>query len=287
MTELLASLQRLVSESVRLGSPITANEDLAARLEGTIVPGPRGMTSAQRLEVYREQFWSRHVSNLREDYPTLAWAVGGYEAFRALAIDFLAAHPPRTWNLQMLGARMPDHVSSQAPWRDDALAFDAARLDWAFVRAFDAPDVAVLDAAGLAAAPEEALVGARIRLHPSLHALALGHPLVDVREVVKRGEGRARPTPAATFVVVWRDAECFLRAEAIEPLAFELLTSLQRGELLGAACEALARSPASGSPSDLGALVLSWFQRWTAAGWISAVALGEPTGPSSCGEGGS
>jgi hypothetical protein len=225
------------------------------------------MTPEQRLEVYRTQYWLRHVANLQEDFPTLGWVLGG-DAFRELAVEYLGVFPPRTWDLQRLGADMPSFVTSHTRWQGDPLACDATRLDWAFMEAFDAPDAPPLDPGVLASTPEDAWPEARLTFHPSLRPLVLGHPVHLLRDAVQRGDGDDRPVAARTHVVVYRDARCFSRSLAIEPLAFRLLEALRAGSPLGAACEAVARA-SERDPLDVAGQMGGWFQQWTASGWIS------------------
>jgi hypothetical protein len=265
----LAALQRFVAEAVRGTSVIDGRGTVSARARELVAPSARGMTPEQRLEVYREQFWARHLKNVEEDFPTLIHVVGGRDAFRELAVEYVTAFPPCTWDLQRLGASVPRFVASHERWGRDPLACDAARLDWAFMEAFDAPDAEPIDPRVLASTPEEAWPAARLAFHPSLRPLALDHPVHELRQRIARGESAERPAPSRTHVVVFRDARCFLHAVAVEPMAFELLESLRRDTPLGEACETVAR--ASGADSaDLGGRLGDWFQQWTANGWISA-----------------
>ena len=89
---------------------------------------------------------------------------------------------------------------------------------------------------------------------------------------MKDGSARDRPAAATTHVVVWRDSACRLQAVAIEQQAFALLSALASGVPLGQACDAIAfTSGDTESAADLGPKVSSWFQRWTASGWVSSV----------------
>ncbi len=267
----LDALQRFVADAIGGEPEIGSRTEVAACARDLIALGARGLDASARLEIYREQFWLRHLSNLGDDFPTLQWVVGP-EPFRAIGIAYLEAHPPSTWDLQRLGANLPTFLSQLAPWSADSLALDAARLDWAFMEVFDAPDAGPLDLQAFAATPEDAWPAARIELHPAVRRVSLAHPAHDLRDAVKSGQARERPAVAATRVVVWRDSRFFLRAAAIESLAFELLGELAAGTPLGPACEAVAAAHAGeGAPvsEQLGA----WFQRWTAEGWISGVRI--------------
>jgi hypothetical protein len=266
----LDALQRFVTDAVQRTSPITEHDDLARRAEALVVPSPRGMRPAERLDIYREQFWLRHLPSLGEDYPTLAWAVGR-DAFSRLATEYLRAHPPRTWNLQELGADLPAYVSNHAPWNGQAVAVDAARLDWAFMEAFDAADAPPFDPRVLAATPEDAWTGARVVLHPSLRALDLAYPLHELRDALKGGQEPERPPARASRLVVWRDGAAFVRVAEVQPLGFDLLTALKAGAPLGEACERLVSDHGEIDASALSFRVAEWFQEWTASGWVSAV----------------
>ncbi len=271
----LADLQRFVAEAVRREASVDGNPDVAASVERLVAPSVRGMTPADRLEVYREQFWARHLQSLDEDFPTLTWVLGGRGGFRDLAARYLQAHPPRTWDLQRLGAELPAFLSSQSPWTGDRLALDAARLDWAFMEAFDAPDAQPFDPRVLAATAEETWPHVRLVFHPSVRLLALAHPVHELREAVKHGAAPARLEAVDTHLVIWRDAACFLRAVSIEAAGWELLDALRAGVPLGAACEGVARPGAAMNLSELGARLATWFQQWTANGWLTAIRLGE------------
>ena len=280
----LASLQSFLTDAVRGTAPVGGEPTIALRADALIAPSSRGMAPAARLEVYREQFWLRHLANLDEDFPTLIAVLGnrpetveparrdvaGHEAFRRLAVDYLRACPPRTWDLQRLGADLPSYLAGHPSWSEDTLGHDAARLDWAFMEAFDAPDSPPFDARVLASTPEEAWPAARLELHASLRLLALAHPVHELRAAVQAGAPFERPAPARTYVVVHRDPACYLRAVAVEPLAFDLLERLRAGSPLGAACEAVARTSRR-DPQEIGDKLGAWFQQWTSAGWIRAV----------------
>jgi hypothetical protein len=263
----LISLQRALTDAIRSASTGPA-VDVDTPVENEVAPSARGMQPAERLGIYREQFWQRHVSNLQEDYPTFTWVVGD-ATFREIAADYLRAFPPRTWNLERLGQDLPSFAEGTA--HQPPLAVAAARLDWAFMEAFAAPDVARFDDRVLADAPEDAWPGARIAFHPSLRALALSHPVHRLRQAIQRGEPPERPAPEATHVVVWRDRDLHLKVVAIEAPAFELLDNLRAGVALGAACERVA---AAREPADIASLersISQWFQRWTANAWLASV----------------
>jgi hypothetical protein len=269
----LATVQELVVRALQEPAPLHPTSEVAREAATLVAPSARGMTPTERIEVYRDQYWIRHLHNLAEDYPTLTWSVGGAVEFEALAREYLRAHPPVTWNLQRLGENVPAFVAAHSRWRDHTLSRDAARLDWAFMEVFDAPDAPSLDPRVLASAPEDAWPGARLAFPPALRLLSLAYPLHEVREPLKRGQSPQQPTAADTRLVVWRDAACFPRALSIEAGAFDLLLALRDGAPLGDACEMAARTTGLGLDA-MGARLGGWFQDWTQRGWVSSVRFG-------------
>src|SRR5689334_5181237 len=66
------------------------------------VTGNRRLTPGGAVEIYRRQYWLRHIDALADDYPGVAHLVGE-EAFDAFLRAYLLAHPPRHKSLRDLG----------------------------------------------------------------------------------------------------------------------------------------------------------------------------------------
>lgn len=267
MTSALADLQSFFATAIR--QPVPVAEQAGSVTETPVhVAGNGRLSPTGQLEIYREQFWLRHVGALEEDFATIHHLLG-HDAFHTLAERYVAAHPPVDFSLRDLGARLPEFIASHPDYASDPLIADCARLEWAFVDAFDAADASPLDASSIASIPEDAWPAARVTLHPSVQRVALAHPAHELRAAVRGGTEAPRPVPSPTHVVVYRGPET-LQYVAIEAAAFDLLGRLARGESLGDACEALA---AEHPEVDLEAKVGEWFQAWTSYGWVSTVTV--------------
>lgn len=259
----LGDLQAMFAEALPTHAPIAKHAEWSARGENAF-GGSARLSPIEQLEVYREQFWLRHVHCLAEDFPVLH-ALVGEAKFEALVADYLAAHPPKHFQLRHLGDRLADFLGA----RDDALLANLARLEWAYIDAFDAADAPPLDPNAVAAIPEDAWTNARLRLHPSLQLLRLAYPSHEMRAAWwedRDARPIARVERAPATVAVYRRA-FLLYTESMAPLAFEMLERLARGETLGAAGDSLAQS----SGEDVESKVGEWFARWAGLGWISAV----------------
>lgn len=272
----LAATQRLVADLVRAPSAIDGDVAQAA-VADLVATGNSRLSAAKQLEIYREQFFLRHLEVLRDDLRALEHLLGD-EGFAALTRAYLAAHPPTSFTLRDLGASVVSFVTTAAPWSEDPFVADVARVEWAFVEAFDAPDAPSIDGASIAAIPEESWPAARIMLQPSLQRLALAHPAHDYRLAARASADAenllalatlAPPDPRPTFVIVYRDGVSLLCLD-VEPNAFALLDELANGATLGDACERVARASGE-SEAAFDAKVAEWFQTWTRLGWISRI----------------
>jgi hypothetical protein len=233
----------------------------------------------EQVEIYREQFFLRHVDCLRDDFQSIEHLVGEV-AFDELARAYLAAHPPASFTLRDLGHAMAELTRSTAPWSDDPLITDLAQVEWAFVECFDGPDAPPFDPSKVAGMPEDGWPLARVVLTPSLQRLALAFPAHDYRIATHRGEKPERPGPRSSFVVVYRGGET-LHCSDLEADAYAMLDELSRGVPLGEACERAAAASGSRSvaPAEETSEALArfqtklagWFQDWTSMGWIARV----------------
>ena len=275
----LAKIQRAVL-GVLCGPTSLVRLPEAVALADSLVTGNARQSPAMQLDVYREQFVLRHLDVLRDDFRSLEQVLGE-DRFELLALSYLANHPPRSFTLRDLGCDLPRFVAATEPWSSDPLLADLARVEWAFVDAFDAPDAPLLEVASIEAIDEESWPLARIAFVPSLQRLALAHPAQDYRLAVRDAARDAtvlaalpRPAPNPTYVAVFRGPGR-LHCVDLEADAFALLEELARGAPLGQACErvALLSSTSPSAPTSFEEKVGAWFQQWTALGWISTVAV--------------
>jgi hypothetical protein len=260
----LSAIQELVKRAATSRDALPSDAAWSERAREAIAGSAR-LSPVEQLEIYREQFWGRHLGSLEDDFVIAKYLLGDAGYFE-LTMAYLEAQLPTTYDLRALGRGLPAFVASRAPYAGDALLVESVRLDWAFMEAFDAPDAPAFDTSMLASVPEDAWPGARVRFHPSLRPMSLAYSLAPLRDAIRRGEAPERPAPEATHVAVYRRID-WLRWSALEPQAFALLERLAAGEALGAACEAVSE----GDAEALGAKLGSWFAAWTTEGWIANV----------------
>jgi hypothetical protein len=141
------------------------------------------LTSFERLEIYNRQYWFRVIAAVSEDFPALQ-VVLGQEKFDSLVLAYVRENPSTSFSLRNLGARLPAWLASypELGGAQHALAVDVARLEWAYIEAFDGASPAPLgweDFAGLG-------TDSTLRLQPHLQLLDLQYPVDEVVLAVRK-----------------------------------------------------------------------------------------------------
>ena len=187
----LESLQREMAAAVM--QPLTKDDNMrATAADGRpmtevaasfIAPNSR-LSAFDRLEIYNRQYWYRVLGALAEDFPALR-ALVGERRFETLSIAYLDEHPSRSFTLRNLGSKIPQWLAAhpEHAGRRHKLALDLARMEWAFVEAFDAPERDPLTQRQIAGLQAES----KLALQPCLQLVALSYAADDlVLELHKR-----------------------------------------------------------------------------------------------------
>ena len=180
----LLELQRRMSEDVR--RPLTPGFEMQAKTEqglpmseiaGSYVKPNTLLTSFERLEIYNRQYWFRVIEAVSEDFPALN-AVLGANRFDALVLAYLQENPSTSFTLRNIGARLPSWLAQYPQYAGTrhALAVDVARLEWAYIEAFDSANLRPLSSEDFA----DLGAGSTLRLQPHLRLLDLQYPVDEV-----------------------------------------------------------------------------------------------------------
>jgi hypothetical protein len=263
----LDALMSFLGGALRRERPVPEDAALAARCAEHVTGNDR-LSPAEQVDIYRRQFWMRHVDSLIEDYPGLQ-AVLGEDAFEAFCRAYLAACPPRSFTLRDLGDRIVAFAERYEGFPEGRarLARDLVLYENAFVDLFDGADPPPLDPVKVREMPEDGWSTARIVLHPLARRMRLEYPVHDIRTAVKEGAAPAIPAPRQVHLLLHRK-ELIIRTHELDPLAYALLDALARGVPLVPACEALATGLDDAAAAGLGDKVRGWFAHWTSSGLI-------------------
>lgn len=212
-----------------------------------------GVFGAERnLRVYQHNTGANLTNALAAVYPVVKRLVGsGF--FEYAADRYWRAHPPAGGNIHDFGDAFPDFLSGFEPARMLAYLADVARLEWAWHRAFHAPDPAPFDRRQLAGLDPADYGALRFRLHPSVRLIKSRWPVLRIWEAHQQpGEPDTIDINQGgeSALVIRRGLEVVVKKLAPDEHAF--LSSLTRLEPLASACEAaLAADPATDIPALL------------------------------------
>lgn len=140
-------------------------------------------TPFERLEIYNRSYWFRAFEAVADDFPALRVVLGNTR-FNALVLAYLAGNPSRSWTLRNLSSQMPQWLAANPAYagRMHRLALDIAKLEWAYIEAFDSRSEPPLSAEEIQAiAPDDGL-----SLQPHLQLLQLSYPVDDLVLAVHR-----------------------------------------------------------------------------------------------------
>lgn len=297
MSPATMSLEELQREmAIAVMQPLTAEEDMRdvapdgramSDVAASFIAPNSQLTAFERLEIYNRQYWFRVLGALQEDFAALR-AVVGAQAFEALSIAYLTVHPSRSFSLRNLGSKMVEWLSAnrQFAGRRHRLAVDVARIEWAFIEAFDSAEREPLTLEQIGTLDGDS----RLALQPHLQLIALEFPADDIvlalhkRERsqaseagVKHDEGDKKPAKLprlrrkATWVAAHRfDNSIYYRRLAREE--FFTLTALRDGLPLGQALAA-GLSEIASPKARSAERVRGMFAHWAELGWVCAPPL--------------
>jgi Putative DNA-binding domain len=287
----LLDLQRRMSEDVR--RPLTPDfsmqtvaddgQPTAATVSRYIKPSAT-LTSFERLEIYNRQYWFRVIDAVSEDYPALS-AIIGPKRFDALIRAYLTDNPSTSFTLRNLGKRLPTWLARHPEFTDRRhdLAVDAARVEWAYVEAFDGASLPPLTESGAQ------LVSAAtvLELQPHLQLLHLRYPVDDLVIAVHRETPDAeivsnaatmRKRPVRERLPAMRRSDIWLAVHRHDDSVyhshltgeqFRLLSALRDGHTLESAIgTALAGSRLA--PEEQAATIQKIFAHASRLGWIAS-----------------
>jgi len=287
----LEAIQRQMAAAVM--QPLTADENMREQTAdgrpmdevaaSFIAPNSR-LNAFERLEIYNRQYWYRVLGALAEDYPGLRAVIGGAK-FEALSVAYLTEHPNRSFTLRNLGSKLVEWlgVHSEFTGRRHDLAVDVARIEWAFIEAFDSAERTPLTLEQIAALGP----GSQLALQPHLRLMALNYPADNLvlslhkrekRQTSEAGLEHEDTDEAPVKLYSLRRHATWLAAHRVDLSVyyrrlqheeFATLNAIGEGKSLAAAIEegfAKSHIPDEGRASRL----RSWFSEWSQLGWICA-----------------
>jgi hypothetical protein len=255
----LASLQRQLQEYLLDG----------LRQPEQLVLGDARAGAAERLGVYADAYRLRLLEALRNDYPALLRRVGT-GTFERLGRAYIDAHPSDTPSVRWFGRHLAEFLRALPEDQARPAWIEIAAFEWARGEVFDAPDVAPLQIAELAAVPPQHWAGMRVMPQPGLRRLdlhwnipALCHAY-ELEQKPPRLNLRRRALPW----LLWRDAELDIRWRSLGADEAAALDAVREERSFGEICELLCRWVA---PEEAAMHAAGLLKRWAVDGVLCGV----------------
>jgi hypothetical protein len=210
-----------------------------------------------RLRVYADAYFWRLRDVLREDFPKVAGVLGP-ERFERLVAEYLRSYPSENPSVRHLGRLMAQFLAEhRASGHDDLPPFlsDLARLEWARVEAFDAPDAEAIGAEEMRLIPAERWPELRFYPVPALEVFDAAWPVHRIWDGDAAGES---PEPAT--IMVWRARDFQVLHRAVDQRAADALRALIAHEPFAAICGAFGDLAPGDAARESGALFARWLQ---------------------------
>lgn len=196
--------------------------------------------ATRRLSVHKTTIEMGLSLTLANAFPVVRRVVGA-PTFAILAVDFIAATPPRHPLLSTYGKDFPAFVAKQPIGATLGYLHDLARLEWARQEAYLAADAAQLDATQLDTSNADTLSALHLRLHPATRIITSPFPIHRIWRV-NQADVATDDIPVVDMTVAEHVAVTRPRGEvvtrAITLADATLVRTLAQGEPLNSAIEA-------------------------------------------------
>jgi hypothetical protein len=193
---------------------------------------------ASRFAAYRRNVRAGIIGTLEARFPVVS-RLTGEEFFRAMALVYATASPPRSPVLIEYGGGFPDFIAGFGPAADVPYLTDVARLEWLQHEAYHAADAVPLTSADLVGIAPDEVATTRFRLHPSLRLLSSPFPVLAIWTTNAR-DAEVQPVEFSTggdrLLIIRPDLEVVIRR--LPPAALAFLHCLQGGAAFGVAVDA-------------------------------------------------
>ncbi|MGO9605179.1 MAG: DUF2063 domain-containing protein [Candidatus Binataceae bacterium] len=217
----------------------------------SMVTGGPNLSRNERVQVYRDAYRLRLRDVLREDFPAIARHLGP-DRFDRLVEAYLRDFPSQDPSVRHLGHAMGDFIARQHGL--PPILSDLARLEWAMIEVFDAPDSDAIDAGDLREVAQDRWADL---VFVPIPALVLLRSEYQVHEVWA-GTAPEVPSRSPISIRVWRDRSWSACHAAMDLREADALKRMLRGEPFGAICEAFEDLPAEEAARGATAMLANW-----------------------------
>ena len=207
-----------------------------AALKHAIVRGEDTPVARGLLRIYQQAYTARLAAALRDNFGVLPQVMGD-DAFEALALAYIEAHPSQRPSIRWFGDRLPEFMAARDELVPHPALTDLARMEWALRGAFDAADATPLGASDLAQMPADDWPALVFTPLPSVQLIAMEWNVGPVWRALQGTEAPDLPEPEALThtLLIWRQG-LDTRWRALDDRGAHLLRAAMSGETFADLC---------------------------------------------------
>lgn len=222
---------------------------------------PSKQQAVQRLDIYRNGYFTRLEKALAHDFP-VSERILGQSRFARFAGDYVLAHPSESPSLRYLGHQFANWLKIHA----GTTIADLAAIEWAVMQVFDGPNVAPADLNCLQSFSPTDWPRLKVTLLPTLTLLQLSS---DADRVwLAKGENIELNTEPPRQLAIGRDEDFRAVFIELDSDTFAVLTALANEPRLAIASEQLAETR---DPASVPQRIAQSLHQALACGWVATI----------------
>lgn len=165
--------------------PVVSQTAFRAALLDPFAPTPEGLSvthgvdKTKRFAVYRNNVTISLLRALEANAPMIQ-SLMGEDMFKAIALGFVRACPPRSRRMALYGADLAAYVSNHEALQDYPYLADMAALEHARLVAYHSADATPLTAQAWQRFPLETVLRCPLTVHPAVQVVRSNYALWDL-----------------------------------------------------------------------------------------------------------
>ncbi len=257
---------RLVHIQHWFGKVITQSMGSKIEFVNTYIAETKELRAEERMNLYNQSYWLRLLAALHEEYPFVS-RLFGKEAFDAeIGTEFLTAHPPTHWNLNLLGKNLVNFLKINYTACDRLLVLKAAEIDWACQQSFFAITKPEINPANYIGEEATNLLNVPLQLQPHVQLIeAAGHFMRYRKEFLQQDHDYwllhdfpVLEKDKVYYFIIFRDSELNIQWHELDPLDYSLLALIKTGHTIDQALDKV----------DECDKIPQWIAKWLNQKWI-------------------
>ena len=219
-----------------------------------------------RLGIYGHAYRSRLQEALMTSYSILHQYLGD-EQFETLCDAYIDSHPSQFRSIRWFGDQLPTFLNNHEPYHEYPYLAELAQFEWTMALVFDAADSPIMQLEDMQKIPPEAWGDMHLKVHPSVHRIALSWNVVQLWQAITDDQELDEPQQSATNVpwILWRN-ELTTQFSSLSDDEAWAIDAVASGSTFGELCEGLCQWI---EEQNVGMHAASLLKGWITSGLIT------------------